>query len=212
MSKVNCYNCNEMGHYAKQCLKPNKKEMKANLAKREDDEPALLMAKVCNLAQTVVKKPNRKVRLQEKKVIPKLSGNQNMSWYLDTGASNHMTGCKEKFLELELSVEGSIKFGDGSTVEVCGQGSVLFECLICEHRILTGVYYIPRLRNNIISIGRLDENRCKVNVEDGVMTIYDRLRQVLECVNCTCNRLYILNLDQSQPECWLAKSDDDSWL
>jgi hypothetical protein len=142
-----------MGHYAKNCPESNKREIKANLAKQEDDDPTLLMAEVCNLSQSVVEKSNRKVRLQEKNFIPKLSGNQNMSWYLDTGASNHMTGCKEKFLELELNVEGSVKLGDGSSVEVCGQGSVLFECLTGEHRILTRVYYIPRLRNNIISIG-----------------------------------------------------------
>jgi hypothetical protein len=83
MSKVKCYNCNEMGHYAKNCPEPNKREIKANLAKQEDDDPTILMAEVCNLSQSVVEKPNRKVRLQEKNFIPKLSGNQNMSWYLD---------------------------------------------------------------------------------------------------------------------------------
>jgi hypothetical protein len=51
-----------------------------------------------------------------------------------------------------------------------------------------------------------------VNVENGVMTIYARLRDVLARVNRTRNRLYILNIEQSQPECWLANSDDDSWL
>ena len=123
-----------------------------------------------------------------------------------------MTACKEKFLELEYDVQGSVKFGDGSNVEICGQGSVLFDGLTGEHRILTVVYYIPRLCNNIISIGKLDENGCKVNIESGVMTIFDNLRNVLARVNRTRNRLYILNLDQSQPECWLAKSDEDSWL
>jgi hypothetical protein len=33
MSKVKCYNCNEMGHYAKNCPEPNKREIKANLVK-----------------------------------------------------------------------------------------------------------------------------------------------------------------------------------
>ena len=51
-----------------------------------------------------------------------------------------------------------------------------------------------------------------MNIENGVMTIFDNLRNVLARVNRTRNRLYILNLDQSQPECCLAKSDDDLWL
>ena len=84
------------------------REIKENLAKQEDERPGLLMAEVCDLVQTAVVKPNRKVLLHEKKVTPKLSGSQNVSWYLDTGASNHMTGCKEKFLELEYDVQGSV--------------------------------------------------------------------------------------------------------
>ena len=122
--------------------------------------------------------------------MPKLSGSQNVLWYVDTGASNHMTGCKEKFLELEYDVQGSVKFGDGSNVEICGQRYVLFEGLTGEHRILTGVYYISRLRNNIISVGKLDENGCKVDIENGVMTIFDNLRNVRACVSHAEHALY----------------------
>ena len=37
-------------------------------------------------------------------------------WYLDSRASNLMTGDKEAFAELDGDVGGSVKFGDGSTV------------------------------------------------------------------------------------------------
>ena len=37
-------------------------------------------------------------------------------WYLDSGASNHMTGSKEAFSELDDNVTGTVKFGDGSRV------------------------------------------------------------------------------------------------
>ena len=83
-----------------------------------------------------------------------------------------MTGCMEKFAELDTTVMGSVKFGDGSAVEIQGRGSVLVECLTGEHRILTNIYFIPRLRSNIISLGQLDENGCKIAIEDGVMTIW----------------------------------------
>ena len=58
--------------------------------------------------------------LNEKQVLPKLSGDRDISWYLDTGASNHMTGCRDKFAELDEAVNGKVKFGDGSAVDIRG--------------------------------------------------------------------------------------------
>jgi hypothetical protein len=74
-------------------------------------------------------------------------------WYLDSGATNHKTGDHAAFAELDMSVTGSIKFGDGSTVDIYGQGTVLFVCKSGEHRAITGIYYIPRLNTHIISLG-----------------------------------------------------------
>ena len=45
-------------------------------------------------------------------------------WYLDTGCSNHMTGHKDWFCELDETVRRSIKFGDGRTVMAKGIGRV----------------------------------------------------------------------------------------
>ena len=81
-----------------------------------------------------------------------------------------MTGRWEFFTELDSSVQGPVKFGDASGVEIKGVGSVIFTTMSGEHRLLTGVYYIPALRNSI-SLGQLDENGSRVVVEDGVMRI-----------------------------------------
>ena len=40
-----------------------------------------------------------------------------------------------------------------------------------EHHLFTGVYYIPALKNSIISIGQLDENGSRVELEGGVLRI-----------------------------------------
>ena len=59
-------------------------------------------------------------------------------------------------------------------MEIKGVGSVVFTAKSGEHRLLTGVYYIPALRNSIISLGQLDENGSRVEIKDGVMRIWDR--------------------------------------
>ena len=80
-----------------------------------------------------------------------------------------MTGDRAAFAELDTGITGSVKFGDGSTVDICGQGTVLFICKSGEHRAVTGVYYIPRLNSHIISLGQFDENGCQVLIEDGLL-------------------------------------------
>ena len=77
-------------------------------------------------------------------------------WYLDTGATNHMTGRGDAFAEIDRTVTGTVRFGDGSVVEIKGVGTIIFAGRNGEHKALSGVYYIPRLKNSIISIGQLD--------------------------------------------------------
>ncbi|KAE8733627.1 hypothetical protein F3Y22_tig00001120pilonHSYRG00301 [Hibiscus syriacus] len=207
-SKVKCFNCNEYGHFAKECPKPNRRE-KANLVTTQtDDEPTLLMIETYVLSHTI---QNEHVLLHEDKVVPKMNNTQDKAWYLDTGASNHMTGCIRKFAEIDTTIKGSVKFGDGSAVEIQGRGSILFECFTGEHRVLTNVYYIPKLKSNIISLGQLEENGCKVVIEGGVMSIFDRSQRLLAKVNRSRNLLYVFNIVPALPECLLARSKEDVW-
>lgn len=52
-----------------------------------------------------------------------------------------------------------------------GVDSINFNAKAGEHRLLTGVYYIPTLRKSIISLGQLDENDSRVEIEHGVLRI-----------------------------------------
>ena len=45
-------------------------------------------------------------------------------WYLDSGATNHMSGCRNFFYELDESTSGFVKFGDNSRIQIEGKGVI----------------------------------------------------------------------------------------
>jgi transposase InsO family protein len=122
-----------------------------------------------------------------------------------------MTGDKAQFSELDLSVGGTVRFGDGSTVGIAGRGTVLFELKNGGHKVLTVVYYIPKLRSNIISLGQLAERGCKIVIGDEFLWGYDHRRQLIMKVERARNRLYILNLDRVDPVCLMSSMEDSAW-
>lgn len=135
-SHIKCFNCDTYGHYASECPNPKRRDDEINLTRTQEDEPALMMA-VC--AQG---KPEM-VLLNENKVLPKRYASDpkehNDIWYLDNGASNHMTGKRSHFAELDEKIVGRVKFGDGSSVEIKGKVSVLLECKNGHRRRVQGV-------------------------------------------------------------------------
>jgi hypothetical protein len=74
------------------------------------------------------------------------SGGKLDGWYLDTGATHHMTGRRELFTDLDTLARGTVRFGDESKVEIHNIGSIIFEAKTGEHLVLHGVYYIPAER------------------------------------------------------------------
>ena len=44
--------------------------------------------------------------------------------YMDTRATNHMTGCQKIFSDLDESTSGFVKFGDYLNIQIKGQGDI----------------------------------------------------------------------------------------
>ena len=160
--------------------------------------------------------PQARVHLVERKVLLHLNEEEKEAegprrWVLDTGATNHMTGSWSVFVELNTGIAGTIKFGDGSVVTIEGKGTVLFAYKNGEHRRLDGVYYIPRLTTNIVSLGQMDEDGFKVDIESGILRLYDLQRQLLAKVHRSVSRLYYLDMNVVAPVCLTARAGDVAW-
>jgi hypothetical protein len=132
-------------------------------------------------------------------------------WYLYSGTTHHLTGRVEHFIDLDRSVQGSVKFGDEFTVEICDIGSVVFVAKTGEHKLLHGVYYIPALWNSIINLRQLNEGGSRVVIDRGVLRIWDHNSRLLAKVNRGHNRLYMLLMELVRPLYLAAHRDDEAW-
>lgn len=128
------------------------------------------MAQVCNLVWTTPT-TSQQVFLNQERVFP--SSYDAGAWVLDTGATNHMTGCREALSTLDESVRGAVCFGDGLKVEIRGIGAVTITGKSHDHQVLTEVYYIPALKCNIVSLGQLEDGGCRVEIDNGAMEVFE---------------------------------------
>jgi hypothetical protein len=70
----------------------------------------------------------------------------------------------------------------------------MFMCKNGESRSFDGVYFIPCLTTNIVSIGQLDEIGYKIDINIGMMKIQEPGSVLLAKVKWETNRLYLLHL------------------
>jgi hypothetical protein len=96
-------------------------------------------------------------------------------------------------------------------VDIKGKGTVLCVCKSDEHRCLDGVYYIPRLTTNIMSLGHMDEDGFKVAIELGVLRLYDLQRKLLAKVHRSPSQLYFLDMNIAALVCLTAWVGDVVW-
>jgi hypothetical protein len=215
--KGRCRKCNIYGHFKKECktkIDGEERQEQVHHANVEATDGALLVAQVCNLMRTVTL-GTQQVFLNQERVFPVEYGDG--AWVLDTGATNHMTGCRNALATLDELVLGAVWFGDGSTVPIQGIDTMAIAGRNDDHRVLTKAYYIPSLKCNVVSLGQLEEVGCHIEIDCGVMIVFERSRTESEKFGVLIhaerrNMLYVMKVNLTSPVCLLTKMDEQSWL
>ncbi|KAL1211506.1 Retrovirus-related Pol polyprotein from transposon TNT 1-94 [Cardamine amara subsp. amara] len=187
-SNIQCHYCKKYGHMQVDCWKKQKEEKQASFVEQEDVQPRLFMAyKSHDVSKTV--------------------------WYLDSGCSNHMTGIKSMFREIDESHKLKVKLGDDKEVQVEGRGVVAVQNGDGNIKLIYDVYYIPDLAQNLLSVGQMVENNCSVFFDGNVCVIKDKKSSfTLAMVRKASNNLYPLEMSSVEASALVSKVSEDSKL
>ncbi|KAJ8775010.1 hypothetical protein K2173_020014 [Erythroxylum novogranatense] len=100
---------------------------------------------------------------------------------------NHMCGKKEFFSSFDDDFREIVKLGDGSSMNIIGKGNVRILINGVVH-IITNVFHVPGLKNNLISIGQLAEKGLAILIQQGTCKVYHPDKGLILEVNMSSNR------------------------
>ena len=126
-------------------------------------------------------------------------GSQTM-WYIDSGASNHMCGNRDLFVEMKYA-SGEVTFGDASKVEVKGKWKISFTLKDGKPGLIEDVYYIPDMKSNILSVGQLLEKGHRVYSKEKTLNMEDKNGKVIASVEMALNRMFKMNIGSFEAKC-----------
>ena len=200
-SRVTCYRCDKLGHYVTDRPDLKLKFQEAVEIEKDDTQEAdeLMLHEI--------------VYLNEEKVVPskyEVGNGEDNIWYLEKGASNHMSGDKRYFSSIDESITGKVRFGDDSRIDIKGKGSIEFLDKNGEPRKILDVYFIPDLKSNIISLGHATESGCDIRMKDEHLIMHDRDGKLIAKAVRSKNRLYKVRMKIKEAMSLLTTTVSDS--
>ena len=194
--RVQCYNCEKMGHFSRDCPEPPKQHNQAAFTHRGRSRPEN------NSTPSSFRKPLYKARvavLSDEEDPDAFCfctgleiGVKAEEWVVDSGATKHMTWDKGVFVTYATMEDmPNVRLGDGRHVKAEGRGSICLRVKDdkdAEFVIrLSSVLYMPDLSCNLFSVRDITDNGNRMLFDDitcSVITKDDVCDSFIQCVIC----------------------------
>ena len=176
MSKVKCFHCHQHRHYETNCPQKKKNNHAAGSAVGEAlaSQFELDFSLIAGLVSSVM----------------------GSVWFLDSGASFHMTGDRDFFSDLEEKDLGvHIDMGDDGRYSATGIGTISFERESGKPFLLKEVMHVPGLKNNLISLVTLEDKGYDVVFSEGKDFLHSKKTGETRKIGVRVKNLYQLQVD-----------------
>ena len=181
-SRLRCYTCDQIGHFAKNCPKNKNGSNKKNNSKRrhhahtaEDDDPP---------RKRVKQESEDSSSEDEYVLISALTGtitHGSKDWIIDSGASKHVIGFKESFEKLSKhNSPHKVKLGDDYQYPIKGSGESSYKLDSGKSMKMKDVLFVPGLKKNLLSISALEGMR--VAFVDGQVLMWPRGKTIDDAI------------------------------
>ncbi|KAL4378121.1 hypothetical protein GQ457_02G036680 [Hibiscus cannabinus] len=130
-------------------------------------------------------------------------------WFLDSGCSNHMCYKKDYFADLNEEFVDSVKLRNNASLTVKGKGNVRLQ-IDNNIQIITEVFYVPELKNNLLSLGQLQEKGLAVLIQHNHCKVYHSEKGVIIQSVMSSNRMFKIAAVSlpSAPTCFNIATED----
>ena len=181
---IKCNGCGQMGHIKRFCKNKNQYH-KGQAAESSQKQEEQLFVASCYV-----------------------SGCSSEEWLVDSGCTHHMTSNSKFFRNLDRSYESRVRIGNGEQLKVAGKGDITVQTP-SGTKIITDVLFVPKIDQNLLSVGQLLDKRCSVVFKNNACVIYDAAGLELFSVKM-CNKNFPLNLKNVEASSYVAAMNENS--
>lgn len=134
-------------------------------------------------------------------------------WLLDSGCSNYMTGNKQWFTDIDEDYQQTVKLGNNFKMAVVGRGNIRLHANGITQAI-TNVYYVPELKNNLISIRQLTGKGVSVLIQNGECRCYHSTEGLFLQTKMPASRMFAFHatLMSQVSTCFKTVVEDETHL
>jgi hypothetical protein len=154
LKNAQCRNCKQFGHIQRFWKNKAETEKQAQIADcskvKEDLLFMITIQDMCNSAEV-----------------------KDSSWLIDNGCTNHMTTDLTLFKDLDKSYLSKVRIGNGDFVKIEGKEAIEVETLLGT-KTFKNILYVPKINQNLVSVGQLIESGYSIFFNDGVCDIKDK--------------------------------------